>query len=65
MKSECGFCKSEDVETAWVDGDMVVMCPVCNMESVVLYPESINYFDSEINDDYASSQRDKTIRFHI
>ncbi len=54
MKSECGFCKSEDVETAWVDGDMVVMCPICGMESVVLYPESINYFDSEINDEYAS-----------
>lgn len=65
MKFQCGFCKSEDVETVWVEGDMVAICPVCGMESVVQYPESINYFDSEINDDYAFNHRTGTIKFHV
>lgn len=65
MKSQCGFCKSESVETALEDGNIILMCSVCGMESFVEYPESINYFHSEINDEYAISDRNTVIRFHV
>jgi len=65
MKTQCSFCKSDDAETLLVDSDVIVICSVCGSESVVEYPESINYFDSEVNDDYASYHKDNTIRFHV
>lgn len=54
MKYQCGFCKSEDVETLFVDEKVIVMCHVCNVESVVEYPESLNYFISDVIEDFTS-----------
>lgn len=52
MKYQCGFCKSEEVETLCWDRVVIVMCQVCNMESIVKYPETMNYFSSEGKEEY-------------
>lgn len=65
MKYQCDFCKSDDVETLLVDGEVIVMCHVCNVETVVEYPDSINYLESEVNDEYALNHRVGTIKFHV
>lgn len=51
MKRQCGFCKSEDVETVSSGRDIILVCSVCESETLVRYPESMGDSGIKMRDD--------------